>query len=213
MDVLRGYIDEKGLKEGDRLPPERELAEELGVARSAIRRMLSALEAEGRLVRQVGRGTFLGEVQAAPRGIEAGTLKTYPAEVLEMRLMLEPQAAALAARRASPVDIEEIAKAAARGGGATSFEEFERWDALFHKFVVTAARNGLLTALYESIDAARSERIWGQLKRASVTPERRRSYQHSHALIAGAIGDRDAGLAEREMRRHLMEVSANMLDS
>lgn len=138
-------------------------------------------------------------------------LATYPAEVMELRLMLEPQAAAFAARRASPLEIDELVKAVTRGGSASCFEDFERWDGLFHKIVVQAARNGLLTAVYDVVDAARSEKVWGQLKRASITTDRRQRYQASHAIIASAVADRDAAAAEDEMRRHLVEVRYNML--
>ena len=58
--VLKDFIEAEGLEPGDRLPPERDLAFKLGLPRTALRRMLASLEKEGRLIRHVGRGTFIG---------------------------------------------------------------------------------------------------------------------------------------------------------
>ncbi|MYZ49720.1 FCD domain-containing protein, partial [Propylenella binzhouense] len=119
-------------------------------------------------------------------------------------------AARLAALRAAPADVAALERAVRRGNDAAGFEDFESWDANFHRMLIAAARNGLLVGLYRTIEAARAERIWGRLKRASLTSERRRRYEESHAAIAAAIADRDPARAEAEMRRHIEEVRANM---
>ncbi|MGQ7793853.1 FadR/GntR family transcriptional regulator [Faunimonas sp. B44] len=213
-ELLRTYIAAEKLGAGDRLPPERELAQALGVPRTALRRMLADLEARGEIWRHVGRGTFLGSPAQAAGEAETdpqdATPNTYPAEVLEVRLIVEPPAAALAALRAGPADVAALERAVSRGAEAASFEEFESWDANFHRMLLAAARNGLLASLYRSIEAARSDRIWGRLKRASLTSERRKDYEESHAAIAAAIADRDPARAEAEMRRHIKAVQASM---
>jgi DNA-binding FadR family transcriptional regulator len=74
---LLGYIASHQLKDGDALPPERKLAEELGVSRRELRSVLASLEASGRVWRGVGRGTYLGArpLKFGPtlRGLRAGT--------------------------------------------------------------------------------------------------------------------------------------------
>lgn len=211
---LLDYIEKAELRIGDRIPPERELAQALSVPRSAVRAMLAELELTGGVWRHVGRGTFLGSKSAIVKSksdpIDAA-LETFPAEVLETRLLLEPVIAGLAAQRATSSQISLIETAVARGNEATSLEDFETWDAAFHRHVVAAARNSLMVQLYRTIEQARTSIVWGRLKRASLTPRRRGRYESSHGAIARAISDRDSRAAERHMRQHLAEVRSNML--
>ncbi|EJC83740.1 transcriptional regulator [Rhizobium leguminosarum bv. trifolii WSM2297] len=215
--VLKDFIEAEGLEPGDRLPPERDLALKLGLPRTALRRMLSSLEKEGRLIRHVGRGTFIagsGVSSSAlrrPATYEGDTLRTYPAEVFEARLIIEPKIAALAALRATRQEVEEMQKSIARGSASESMGEFEKWDAVFHRIVVQAARNGLLASLYEGIHAVRAGNLWGKMKEQSLTSERMTAYIVSHQAILDAIKDRDSREAERNMYDHIIEARANIL--
>lgn len=214
--VLRDFIEAEGLLPGDRLPPERDLAPKLGVPRTALRRMLTALEKEGQLTRHVGRGTFIsgnGVASSALRGVvrNVTTPRTYPAEVFETRLIVEPKVAGLAALRATPQDVEEMQKAIDRGRGASTLAEFEKWDAVFHSIVVSASRNGLLVSLYEGIHAVRAGNLWGRMKEQSLTTERMQAYVKSHQTILDAIRDRDGNDAEQKMHAHIVEAKQNIL--
>ncbi|NEJ73957.1 FCD domain-containing protein [Rhizobium phaseoli] len=215
--VLKDFIEAEGLEPGDRLPPERDLALKLGLPRTALRRMLSSLEKEGRLIRHVGRGTFIagsGVSSSAlrrPATNEGDTLRTYPAEVFEARLIIEPKIAALAALRATRQEVEEMQKSIARGSTSETLVEFEKWDAVFHRIIVQAARNGLLASLYEGIHAVRAGNLWGKMKEQSLTSERMATYIVSHQAILDAIKDRDSREAERNMYDHIIEARANIL--
>ncbi|MBW9065900.1 FadR family transcriptional regulator [Rhizobium herbae] len=215
--VLKDFIEAEGLEPGDRLPPERDLALKLGLPRTALRRMLSALEQEGRLIRHVGRGTFIagsGVSSSAlrrPAGSDGDTLRTYPAEVFEARLIIEPKIAALAALRATRQEVEEMQKSIARGSASESLGEFEKWDAVFHRIIVQAARNGLLASLYEGIHAVRAGNLWGKMKEQSLTSERMTAYIVSHQAILDAIKDRDSREAERNMYDHIIDARTNIL--
>jgi len=215
--VLKDFIEAEGLEPGDRLPPERDLALKLGLPRTALRRMLSSLEKEGRLIRHVGRGTFIagsGVSSSAlrpPATYEGDTFRTYPAEVFEARLIIEPKIAALAALRATRQEVEEMQKSIARGNASESMGEFEKWDAVFHRIIVQAARNGLLASLYEGIHAVRAGNLWGKMKEQSLTSERMTAYIVSHQAILDAIKDRDSREAERTMYDHIIEARTNIL--
>ncbi|MBY5371270.1 FadR family transcriptional regulator [Rhizobium leguminosarum] len=215
--VLKDFIEAEGLEPGDRLPPERDLALKLGLPRTALRRMLSSLEKEGRLIRHVGRGTFIAgsgvgsSALRRPATNEGDTLRTYPAEVFEARLIIEPKIAALAALRATRQEVEEMQKSIARGSTSESLVEFEKWDAVFHRIIVQAARNGLLASLYEGIHAVRAGNLWGKMKEQSLTSERMATYIVSHQAILDAIKDRDSREAERNMYDHIIEARANIL--
>jgi GntR family transcriptional regulator, uxu operon transcriptional repressor len=215
--VLKDFIEAEGLEPGDRLPPERDLALKLGMPRTALRRMLGALEKEGRLIRHVGRGTFIagsGVSSSAlrrPLSSEGSALRTYPAEVFEARLIIEPKIAALAALRATRQEIEEMQKSIVRGNTSESLGDFEKWDAVFHRIIVQAARNGLLASLYEGIHAVRAGNLWGKMKEQSLTSERMTAYIVSHQAILDAIKDRDSREAERNMYDHIIEARTNIL--
>jgi GntR family uxuAB operon transcriptional repressor len=213
--ALKDFINVEMLQPGDRLPPERDLAVKLGVPRTALRRMLAELETEGQLIRHVGRGTFIaGHIPPAkvPRlGASREALRTYPAEVFETRLIIEPKIAALAALRATPQEVDDMGKAIQRGRKAATLAEFEHWDAVFHRLIVQSARNGLMMALYERIDALRAGKLWGRMKEQSLTPERMAHYSCSHEEILGALVDRDSTNAERLMQNHILEAKANIL--
>ncbi|WP_105404693.1 MULTISPECIES: FadR/GntR family transcriptional regulator [Neorhizobium] len=215
--MLKDFIEAEGLEPGDRLPPERDLALKLGLPRTALRRMLGALEKEGRLIRHVGRGTFIAgsgmrsSALRRPLSNEGDALRTYPAEVFEARLIIEPKIAALAALRATRQEIEEMQKSIGRGNSSESLSEFEKWDAVFHRIIVEAARNGLLASLYEGIHAVRAGNLWGKMKEQSLTAERMKAYITSHQAILDAIKDRDSREAERNMYDHIIEARTNIL--
>src|SRR5439155_26016795 len=98
---------------GAKLPTERDLVERLSAPRSAIRRALEVLEHEGVIVRHVGRGTFLAEGPAPPR--PGAPPDTSPAEIMQVRLVLEPPVAALAARVATQADPDRLRRCLDRG--------------------------------------------------------------------------------------------------
>jgi GntR family uxuAB operon transcriptional repressor len=215
--VLKDFIEAEGLEPGDRLPPERDLALKLGLPRTALRRMLASLEKDGRLIRHVGRGTFIagsGVSSTAlrrPPGSTIDALRTYPAEVFEARLIMEPKIAALAALRATRQEIDEMQKSIDRGSAAETLAEFEKWDAVFHRIIVEAARNGLLASLYEGIHVVRAGNLWGKMKEQSLTPERMKAYIAKHQAILDAIKDRDSREAELNMYDHIVEARTNIL--
>jgi DNA-binding FadR family transcriptional regulator len=210
---LRVRIDSGEYADGARLPPERDLAADFGVSRAAVRKVMSVLEAEGRIWRHVGRGTFVGTrpPQDAPN-LAAITRSTHPEEVIEVRLLLEPHIAGLAARRATAGDIEAMTRAIQRSKTAADVAEFELWDGAYHRAMAEAAHNTLLQGLFDAINAIRQEEIWGRLKEASLTGARKQAYIRQHTDCLDAIRDRDPGRAEALMRDHLETVKQNMFE-
>ncbi len=168
------------------------------------------LEHEGVIVRHVGRGTFLAETPAAPR--PGAPPDTSPAEIMQVRLVLEPPVAALAARVATQADLDRIgALPGPRRRHADEFETFESWDARLHRAIAEAAHNGLLMSMFDVMNTARQLPVWGSLKRRTSTPERRRCYHTEHTAIVDALRDRDPDGAQAAMRRHLHNVADNLL--
>ena len=211
LERLRDTLGSGRFPDQGRLPPERILAEEFGVSRSTLRTTLSVLEAEGKIWRHVGRGTFVGERPSvdAP-ALSALVNQTHPEEVMEVRLALEPRIAALAARRATAADIESMDRCVRKGETAKDVASFELWDGAFHRAIATGAHNALLLALFDAVNAIRQEAIWGRLKEASLTNDRQRLYNRQHRACVGAIRDRSATDAEGHMIQHLETVRRNM---
>jgi DNA-binding FadR family transcriptional regulator len=194
---------------GSKLPTERALVDRLSAPRSAIRRALETLERDGVVTRHVGRGTFLTE--AAVQQVDGAPADTSPAEIMQVRLLLEPQVAAFAARVATQADLDHIGECLAGGGSSDDFEGFESWDAKLHRAIARAAHNGLLMNMFDVLNTARALPVWGTLKRRTSSPVRRRCYHEEHTAIVDALCDRDPEAAETEMRQHLEHVSDNLL--
>jgi GntR family transcriptional regulator, uxu operon transcriptional repressor len=223
-----------GLGPGSRLPTERQLAADLGVTRSGIRHALAALEADGLISREVGRGTFLSDtaapfladllpdarsldarlldapVDAAPQARPAAT-DFAPADVMTIRRLVEPQAMPLVVIWATARDFGEMDRCIVGGDHAASFEEFETWDLALHRSIMAAAHSPLLSALYGVIESARHAQVWGDMKRRSSSHERRELYQEDHRAVVAALRARDAEAATEAMRAHLARVAGHLL--
>lgn len=211
MQSLRALLESGRYPPQSRLPTERALAEQFGVSRSTLRKALGRLEAEGRIWRHVGRGTFAGARPTldAP-GLARLANRTHPEEVMEVRLLIEPRIAALAARRATATDLAAMAYTLRKGESTGDVHAFELWDGAFHRAIAEAAHNALLLGLFDAVNAVRQEEIWGRLKLASLTPARLRAYVEQHHACLAAIRERNAARAERCMVEHLETVRSNM---
>jgi DNA-binding FadR family transcriptional regulator len=221
-ELILSESERAGQGPGSRLPTERQLATDLGVTRSSVRHALAMLEAQGRISREVGRGTFLRELPitnaAAPQGPStdgaaaadpAPAADFAPADVMTIRRLLEPPAMSLVVAWATAADLEEMDRCLAGGDGAGSYEEFEFWDLALHRCIMAASHSPLLVALYRDIEAARHGQVWGDLKRRSSSSERREQYQADHRAIVGALRARDSAQAVEAMRVHLARVSGH----
>jgi DNA-binding FadR family transcriptional regulator len=196
-----------------RLPPERELAGLLGVSRSGLREGLEMLEAEGRIWRHVGKGTYVGpRPLEGASGLDLLTSMTSPAEVLEIRLLFEPLIARLAAIRATAAEIENMRRLLDKSDGARDAKAWELWDGTLHRAVAQAAHNDLLLAIFDAFNAMRSQTAWSRLRVAALNPQRLALYRRQHRAYVAAIAARDPSAAEAAMRLHIDNVKHNLLE-
>lgn len=213
LDNLRKMIEDQNLIPPARLPPERVLAGQLGVSRTTLRRALTELESEGSIWRHVGRGTFVGprptlSADSSPQI----TRMTNPAEVMEVRLIIEPRIAGMAALSATTTDIGQMERMVRKGRAAKSTDTFEYWDGALHQAMARAVRNNFLLAIFDTINSVRRDELWGRLKEATVNKERRAIYANQHETIVASIKDRDAAAAAGAMTAHLETVKGHLLD-
>jgi len=213
---IGGKIDRGEWSDGHRLPPERALAAQYGLARNTVRSALKLLEDQGRLVRWVGRGTFVRAELAGEgghRGLLHNMREASPSDVMEVRLIIEPQAAALAASRASAEDLAEIEEALRQSVSAKGIAQFEHWDSKLHLAIFRAAKNALLSDYCEAINAVRNQPRWYRLKQRTLKPEYRVVYDQQHSAVVTALKDRDGDAARRALQQHLVTVRDNLFGS
>jgi DNA-binding FadR family transcriptional regulator len=203
---LRNWLEAAALPGDGRLPPEREIATRLGVARSEVRKALAVLEAEGRVWRHVGKGTFVTRGATAPErkpGIAELADATSPPEAMEARLIVEPEIARRAALRATAAQTAELRRLAAAMRAATSWGEYEELDFRFHELIAEAAGNRLLLEVERLVNGVRRSVVWGHLSRRPVGPSPDYHSFDEHDAIVAAIATRDRRGAAEAMRRHL----------
>lgn len=205
---LTRMVEEGRFGADRRLPPERELCLQFGVSRSTLRKALDHLEARGLVSRHVGRGTFVGRPRtAASAGLLEIGEQTSPSELMELRLMIEPQIARLAAMRASPAEIAHMRHCVARGEAAEDSETYELWDGTLHRAIAQAAQNSLVLAVFDAANELRRLTAWGRLRSALVTPRENLVYwSEQHRGFVEAIAARDPGRAEHLARVHVEDL-------
>jgi DNA-binding FadR family transcriptional regulator len=209
---LRAYLAQIEMPLDSRLPPERELAETLGVTRAGLRKALSVLEADNQIWRHVGKGTFIGSRPIETMAdVAAITRRTNPAEVMRTRLVLEPEVARMAALNATSSHIAEMHTCMQRTRAAQSWRQYEAWDNRLHRVIAESTQNSLLLALLDTLNAVRRAVVWGRLRVDKVKPAPNHHSFDDHEAIVAAIEDRDLNRAAAAMRAHLENVERNLL--
>ncbi|MEM8665185.1 MAG: FCD domain-containing protein, partial [Pseudomonadota bacterium] len=207
LGQVRGLLEADGFAPDGKLPTERALCVRFGVGRRALRKALDALEAEGLIWRRQGKGTFVGEPPDPRREVVAQIAhEADPVSVMEARLCMEPELAALSAQRASEEDIARMVVLAQRACRAEDAQSAELWDGSLHRVIARTAHNALLLTSFALLDEVRSKARWQDERIRARSPERRARYDEQHLSIVEAIKARHADAAREAMKRHLVDV-------
>ena len=209
-DSLRKRIAAGEWGAAGRLPTERLLASEYGVARNTVRKAIEAIAGDGLVDRQVGRGMFLNGEAGEIVDIVQRVTGVSPADLMAVRKIVEPQAAAIAATCASSSDIDAIADAHRRATEAHETGDFEHWDTQFHHRIFAAARNELLMSIHDILRVIRSRNAWIELKRKTFSENRRLNYCQHHGDVVAALRNRDADGAAQAMRQHMDAIQVTL---
>ncbi|MFQ5829138.1 MAG: FadR/GntR family transcriptional regulator [Candidatus Methylomirabilia bacterium] len=210
---IRTLISEGKLRSGDRLPPERDLAEHFKVSRASVREALRALESLGLIEIRPGEGTFVREVSVEslvqPFALVILTQRAAVGELFEARRLLEPSIAGLAARRAAPEEVQEMERildeqAKEVAMGRTGLAQ----DNAFHASLAGSAHNRAITrivhALMDLLTQSREESL--------QTPGRPTRSHQDHRRILEAIRRRDEVGAQEAMVDHLVAVEGLLME-
>jgi DNA-binding FadR family transcriptional regulator len=203
---LSGLIASGEFAPGQRLPAERELAQQLGVSRPSVREALIALEIEGKVEVRVGSGVF---VTAQPLGEPPVTLQEGegPFELIKARSVVEGETAACAAHDADAGDLEEIRQAvAAMERAHAEGQGSDVPDRAFHLAIAGATHNGPLISVVQLLWDQGRGAVWKQMEKHFETAELREATIRDHQAVLAAIEARDPAGARMAMRRHLARV-------
>ena len=209
VQQIEASIVKGDLKPGDQLPAERDLAQRFGVSRTAVREAVKALREKGLVEAYSGRGTFItdGTTQAVRQSLDLMVKIGQPegsTHLAEVRAILEPEIAALAAARIQDAELTTMrdAVAAMDRAGAKDPELYIEADLDFHLALAEGAANPLILSLLDSIVALlREQRM--RIFRVPGGPERG---QIHHKRILDAVERRDSEKAREAMRAHLSQV-------
>ncbi len=208
---LREYIEAHVATSGDlRLPPEPKLSEALGVSRGRLRTVLKRLEDEGVIWRHVGKGTFVGPKQVTPDD-ETWSSSISVDDIMDARLVLEPQLAAQAAVHATAADVAAMTQCLADMAETAPFMPWKRLDEHLHRLIAQSTHNALLLLLYDTMRVqvrlnldARMEEVFS----SQTGP--RHDTDDEHRQLVDAIRTHNPTRAEQLMREHLRSVRTRL---
>ncbi len=207
VDLERLILDGE-LAPGDRLPPERALAEHLGVSRVSIREALRELENRGLIDRKPGRGTVVlspgersGIVDQMGEAVNAAAAEMR--DIMELRAIVEPPIARITAGRARPRDIAQLRELVEAMESDTAKDRYAELDRAFHQSIAQYTHNPLLELINEQI----AQQIAPSRGTRYQTRARRQVSSAAHRRIFEAIAAGDGDLAEAEARAHVLDIA------
>ncbi|MEZ3159562.1 FadR/GntR family transcriptional regulator [Microbacterium sp. BWT-B31] len=205
---IKQMITSGQLGPGDRLPPEKELSERLGLSRNSLREAVKALEVIGVLDVRRGDGTYVTSLEPAllleamSFVVDLHTDKSV-LEIFGVRMILEPAAAALAAANLTDAQAAELERLLDETHGASGIEDLVSHDLEFHQAMVEASGNEYLSRLVETMSSATIRaRIWRGITQQGAT-ERTIA---EHRAILDALKRHDAALAQALTLTHIAGV-------
>jgi len=205
--AIKKFLNENNYTEGDRLPSEAELSKELGVSRATVREAIVALEVTGVLIvkRNVGAvvHNLSEEIQFQAINSEAG-----PFEQIHVRMLLEPEAAKLAALNRTTEQCEQMEKAIEMmvEENQSGFKS-EEGDMQFHLLIAKASNNSLLESHIENLwDMRNRGKLWQQLQQSVDLNSMRTRAVFNHMKILESIKAQNPEGAKEAMSKHLAAV-------
>ena len=208
---IQELIVKGGLKPGDKIPPERKLAEQLGVSRTVIREATKALQERGLVKVLTGSGSFVSQVKpetvSQSIGLFVSGYRGAFRSLFEVRDMLEVEIARLAAERASEEHVEQLHSSLTRMRNALSrgnhppgwLEDFVQADLSFHRVLAQATNNSLLPLLLAPI----TDLLLELSRKASSIPGAPETAIVYHQNILECVRSGDSQRSQELMREHL----------
>ncbi|OQX06551.1 MAG: hypothetical protein BWK76_26080 [Desulfobulbaceae bacterium A2] len=205
------------LKPGDKLLPERNLAERLKVSRASVREAIRALEMMGFVEIRPGDGTFVRDSNAdaiiQPLAMFLAVEKSSLLEMFELRCVFETASAGMAAERASEEEVAQIGSALEKMKESLNVQDSEKgeeYDTAFHYAVAEATHNALLIRLFRTILEDFARAVSAARRQLYTEAQNPQKIIDQHTRIFEAIQSRDAARATDAMLEHLSFAEAEM---
>ena len=197
---IADLVESGQVQPGEKLPSERDLAEMLEVSRPTVREAMIALEVSGLIEIRTGSGIYVQKRRTKPVLADGGM---GPFEILEMRMLLEPEAAALAAQRITDGQLAELGAVLADMKESDHTPSVEEHDRRFHTLIARATENGAIEATVEWLWQLREGAQLNQVFHQRILEEGVFPVLDQHTAIFEAIRERDAERARAATRSHL----------
>lgn len=203
IERILTMISEGEVEKGDRLPPERKIADNLNVGRSSVREALKSLKVLGILDVKPGGGTYLKNdgISLINNSIEWGIIlnEDWIEDLMDVRHLIEPHLARLASQNRTEADLIILKEAVNKMEKLDDFNEFAEEDMHFHIALANASQNRIFSNIVETIQVML--RIW--IKRSIHAKKDLPIKYEEHREIYEAILKQDADLAQAAMLYHL----------
>ncbi len=207
IEQIKDIIKKGELRCGDKLPSERDLCEQLNVSRNSIREALRSLEMLGIVECRQGEGNYIKEnfedSLLEPLSITFMLHGSKTNEILELRKIIEPETAALAAKNISDVKLQEIKDLINLLNHEENYEKIADIDKKIHYQIVQASENYLVGNVMYAVSYLVDRYIEDVVANMFKTSENRNIVKEQHEAIVKAIEAHDASKASAAMRKHL----------
>lgn len=191
-----------------RLPSERTLASELGVARNTVREALDVLEGRQVISRRAGSGSFV-TFRSEPKpdnDFSSVAEETSPLDHLVVRGILEPEMVRLAVINMTPKQIEELDNVLSKLEAVrTNVDEFVKYEEELYRKIAEGTDNPLLASCYGLTIEASRQSFRAALQRRHLTPQRIQDYQKRYNTLFNALASRDVESAVEFIKLHLID--------
>ena len=208
IEQIMNLIKNNKLKPGDKLPPERELAEKLSISRGSLREAFRVLESRGLIKSKPGGGRYIREIRKnghnSTENIILSLEKSSILELLEAREMFEVKIAEITAQRVTPEDIKSIEKALNKMNEEEGLKDDKKTesDTEFHLAIASASHNFVFVNIIKlHLDLLRNTR-----EKTQQIPGRREERWREHQAILQAIKEHNSKKAGEAMLKHLRNV-------
>lgn len=233
IQIVNQIIDllkEGKLRNGDKLPSERELSEKLSASRATIREAMSALEIIGLVESKGSQGYFI-TTDASYRLVDNLMLRDLlrnhsPVEVFETRSEIEPVIGSLAARRRTEEDLKILESALDKLNSlgrnlqnnlknkSKELDEYMEEDRNFHLMIASCTHNSVLYYVYSNINLMLKEQLWKIMKKKSLMKEGNlENFEKEHTNIFKAIKAGDPEVSKMVIQEHLENIQNDMFDN
>lgn len=213
IEKIRDMIRSGDLKPGDRLPPERKMADDFGVSRNSLRQAIQAMSERRLIESRHGDGNYIS--QSIDSSFFSDSImdtiteqKDFLKDVIEFRQVMEPQIAFLAAGRITPGQIDSLKILVCDQHRAViDNQDVDYLDSAFHLKLAEYSGNKVIFQVMKTIRSILNETRSGWLQ----SYERRLSSVEGHLRIIDALDSRDSDKAFEAMEKHLLEVEQHIL--